>query len=90
MVIDGLPLQTYATAIFSGVGALVMLAFRRANDALAVSGVLIFAISLTSLSGAPVGEISVIRLWSTLRAGAIVSGVSFSWQSVQTEDEPAH
>jgi uncharacterized membrane protein YccC len=89
-VIDGLHLQTYATAVFIGVGALLLLAFVRANYAVAVTGVTIFAISLTSLIGQPVGEVSEVRLLSTVIAGAIVIGVAFIWPSVRTEDTPAH
>ena len=87
-VIEGLQLQTYATAVFIGVGALLLLAFVRANYGVAVSGVTIFAISLTSLIGQPVGEVSEVRLLSTLIAGAIVIGVAFIWPSVRTEETP--
>ena len=90
VVIEGLHLETYATAIFIGVGGLVMLAFVRANYAIAVSGITIFAISLLSLVGDPIAEVSTIRLLSTLIAGVIVIGASFLWPAVRTEDERAH
>ena len=67
-----------------------MLAFVRANYAIAVGGITIFAISLMSLVGDPVAEVSVIRLLSTLIAGVIVIGASFLWPAVRNEDEPAH
>ena len=89
-VIEGMHLQTYATAIFIGFGGLIMLAFVRANYAIAVSGITIFAISLMSLIGDPIAEVSAIRLLATLIAGVIVIGASFLWPAVRTEDERAH
>ena len=88
--IEGLNLQSYATAVLIGAGAFVLLAFIWANYAIAVIGITVVVISLVSLNGDPVGSVSFVRVVSTIIAGIVVIVVSFCWPAARMQADQGH
>ena len=90
VAIEVLNLQSYATAILVGVGAFVLLAFIWANYAIAVVGITMVVVSLVALNGDPVGQVSGVRVLSTIIAGIVVIAVSFSWPAARMQPDQGH
>jgi len=83
VIIEGLHLQEYGTAILIGLSSLLLLAFIWANYAIGVACLTVVVIALMALIGDPVGEVADVRIAATLIAAVIVILAAFVWPAAR-------
>ncbi len=85
VVLGRSPVSQYEVAVAISVGVFVVVAFFRAQYAVAVVGVTVLAASLLSLAGESLGVTEIFRLIDTLIAAVLTVAFSFFWRSIPAE-----